>query len=352
MLWPNIFQLILIGIYDYSFLEEVSILQKSWRNKNVLVTGCTGLLGSWVAEELINLGANIIGLVRDHVPQSRIYSERLIDNINVISGNLEDYHLVERALNEYEVEVVFHLGAQAIVPIANNNPLSTFESNIKGTWVLLEACRRNRQVKKIIIASSDKAYGEHKILPYIEEMPLVGRNPYDVSKSCADLIGQMYFNHYRLPVCITRCGNLFGGGDLNFNRIVPGTIRSIFYSERPVIRSDGRYVRDYFYVKDAAKAYILLAEKMDDADIVGQAFNFGNDNPMTVLDITNEILSLMNRTDLEPVVLNEARGEILKQYLSAKKAKEMLGWKPIYSLRDGLAETIEWYKNYFKQIEK
>jgi CDP-glucose 4,6-dehydratase len=320
--------------------------QNNWLNKNIFITGCTGLLGSWLTEELINLGANVIGLQRDHVPQARIYREGIIDKITVIPGNLEDYNVIERALNEYEIEVVFHLAAQAIVPIANNNPLSTFESNIRGTWVLLEACRRNKQVKKIIMASSDKAYGDHKILPYKEDMPLQGKNPYDVSKSCADLISQMYFHHYTLPVCVTRCGNLFGGGDLNFNRIVPGTIRSVFYSERPIIRSDGKYVRDYFYVKDAAKAYIHLVEKMDNGTIVGQAFNFGNDTPMTVLEITNEILSLMGCPDLQPIILNQAKGEILEQYLSAKKAKEILGWKPNFSVRDGLTETIKWYRDY------
>jgi CDP-glucose 4,6-dehydratase len=325
---------------------------ENWLNKNVLVTGCTGLLGSWLTEELINLKVNITGVVRDHVPRSRIYREGLIDKINVIYGSLEDYHMIERALNEYEIETVFHIAAQTIVPIANKNPLSTFESNIKGTWVLLEACRRSERVKKIIVASSDKAYGEHKILPYTEEMPLMGRNPYDVSKSCVDLIAQMYFHHYGLPVCITRCGNLFGGGDLNFNRITPGTIRSVFYNERPVIRSDGSYIRDYFYVKDAVRAYIFLAEKMDDSSIVGQAFNFGNDTPMTVLEIANEILSLMNRLDLEPIILNQAKGEIPAQYLSSKKAREMLQWKPSFSLREGLLETIEWYKDYLPHIKR
>jgi CDP-glucose 4,6-dehydratase len=327
-------------------------MKDKWLNKNVFVTGATGLLGSWLAGELVKLGANVICLLRDYVPRSRIYRDSLINKINVVSGSLEDYYVIERALNEYEVEIVFHLGAQTIVPIANNNPTSTFESNIKGTWILSEACRRNKRIEKIIVASSDKAYGEHKKLPYTEDMPLKGRNPYDVSKSCADLIAQMYFYSYRLPICVTRCGNLFGGGDLNFNRIVPGTIRSVFYNERPVIRSDGKYVRDYFYVKDAAKAYILLAEKMVNFDIIGQVFNFGNDTPMTVFEITNEILSLMNRLDLEPIILNQAKGEIPKQYLSSKKARKMLGWKPLFSVRKGLAETIEWYKEYFKDFEK
>jgi CDP-glucose 4,6-dehydratase len=322
----------------------------SWLNKNVFVTGCSGLLGSWLTEELTDSRAHVVGLLRDYVPQSRIYRDGLVHKITTVSGSIEDYYLIERVLNEYEIEIVFHLAAQTIVPIANNNPLSTFETNIKGTWTLLEACRRNRKIKKIIVASSDKAYGEHVELPYTEDMFLRGKYPYDVSKSCADLIAQMYFHYYKIPVCITRCGNLFGGGDLNFNRIVPGTIRSVYYGERPVIRSDGQYVRDYFYVKDAAKAYLSLAEKMDDDKIIGLAFNFGNDTPMTVLEITMELLALMGRSDLDPVILNEAKGEILKQYLSSKKARKMLGWKPVFSIKEGLKETIEWYKNYFVTV--
>lgn len=318
-----------------------------WRDKKVLITGCAGLLGSWLTEELVRLQADVIGLIRDFEPRSRIYQDGLIGRTAAVYGNLEDYHLVERLLNEHEIETVFHLAAQTIVPIANNNPLSTFESNIKGTWTLLEACRRNKKIKKIIVASSDKAYGEHETLPYTENMPLQGKNPYDVSKSCADLIAQMYFSHYGLPVCITRCGNLFGGGDLNFNRIVPGTIRSVFYGERPIIRSDGSFVRDYFYVKDAALAYILMAEKMDNEEILGHAFNFGNNSPMSVIQITNEILSIMNRKDLEPIILNHAKGEILKQYLSSQKAAQMLGWKPRFSVSSGLEETIDWYQKHF-----
>ncbi len=319
----------------------------NWSKKNVFLTGCTGLLGSWVAEELLNRGANVIALVRDHIPDSRVSREGLFDRISIVSGQMEDQSVVERALNEYEIEAVFHLGAQTIVPIANNNPASTFESNIRGTWVLLEACRRNRQVRKIVVASSDKAYGEQKILPYTEDMPLQGKNPYDVSKSCADLIAQMYFNSYGLPVCVTRCGNLFGGGDLNFNRIVPGTIRSVLFGEQPVIRSDGSYVRDYFYVQDAARAYILLAEKMEDPQLWGHAFNFGNDAPVTVLEITEQILSLMDKADLRPVVLNQAKSEILKQYLSSEKARAMLQWKPSFTLQQGLKETIRWYERLF-----
>ncbi len=322
-------------------------MNKAWLNKNVFVTGCTGLLGSWLAEDLLGQGANVIALVRDRVPQSRINREGMSDRITSVSGSMEDPYLVERALNEYEIDTVFHLGAQTIVPIANNNPLSTFESNVKGTWVMLEACRRNKRVKKIVVASSDKAYGDHDQLPYTEDMPLRGRNPYDVSKSCADLISQMYFHSYGLPVCVTRCGNLFGGGDLNFNRIVPGTIRSVLFGEKPVIRSDGKYVRDYFYVKDAALAYILLAEKMDDPALWGHAFNFGNDEPITVLEIVREILSAMGKAGLDSVVLNQANSEILKQYLSSEKARSMLDWKPCFSLQEGLKETVDWYKRFF-----
>jgi len=322
-------------------------MNKTWLNKNVLVTGCTGLLGSWLTEDLLDQGAHVIALIRDHVPQNRIIREGLSDSITAVTGSIEDQYVVERALNEYEVDTVFHLGAQTIVPIANNNPLSTFESNIKGTWVLLEACRRNKRIKKIVVASSDKAYGDHEHLPYTEDMPLRGRNPYDVSKSCADLISQMYFHSYGLPVCVTRCGNLFGGGDLNFNRIVPGTIRSVFFGENPVIRSDGSYVRDYFYVRDAARVYILLAEKMDDPALWGHAFNFGNDEPITVIEIVQEILAVMGNPGLAPIMLNQARSEILKQYLSSEKARDVLGWEPSYSLRDGLKETAEWYKRHF-----
>ncbi len=323
----------------------------NWLNKNVLITGCTGLLGAWLAEELLYFKANVVGLVRDHVPHSRMNRDCFSDRISMVTGNLEDQAVVERVLNEYEIETVFHLGAQTIVPIANNNPLSTFESNIKGTWVLLEACRRNKQVRKIIIASSDKAYGEQELLPYTEEMPLRGRNPYDVSKSCADLISQMYFHSYGLPVCITRCGNLFGGGDLNFNRIVPGTIRSVLFGEQPVIRSDGSFVRDYFYVRDAAQAYILLAEQMEDPGLWGHAFNFGNDEPITVLEIVEEILAAMGNAGLPPLVLNQANSEIHKQYLSSEKARTVLHWSPSFSLQKGLRETVDWYKSFFSSTK-
>lgn len=319
-----------------------------WRNKNVFVTGCTGLLGSWLVKDLIEEGANVTGLIRDWVPKSNLILQGFINKINTVRGDINDYFLMERVLNEYEVDTVFHLAAQTIVSIANRNPISTFETNIKGTWNILEACRRNPTVKRVIVASSDKAYGEHEILPYTEDAPLKGSHPYDVSKSCTDLLAFTYHNTYGLPVCVTRCGNFYGGGDLNFNRIVPGTIRSILLSERPIIRSDGMFIRDYIYIRDAVNAYLFLAEKMDILDIHGEAFNFSNEIQLTVLELTNEILKIMGRIDLEPVVLDTAKGEIKHQYLSASKAKNMLGWSTTYTVEEGLKETIDWYKEFFK----
>jgi len=318
-----------------------------WENRNVFITGATGFLGSYLAESLIERKANAIILVRDWPSRSRFIISGIFQKTTVIRGEVENYFLLERILNEYEIDVVFHLAAQTIVEIANRNPLSTFESNIRGTWNLLEACRRNSNVKRIIIASSDKAYGSQKKLPYDEGLPLKGNHPYDVSKSCADLIAYTYYNTYNLPVCITRCGNFYGGGDMNFNRIIPGTIRSVIYNERPVIRSDGSFIRDYIYIKDAVSAYILLAERMEDEKIHGNAFNFSSEIQITVLDLTKKILSLMGKEDLRPVIKNEAENEIRHQYLSSRKAKEILGWYPEYSLDKGLNETIAWYQEYF-----
>lgn len=319
-----------------------------WRDRNVLVTGCTGLLGSQLTGMLVERGANVVGLVRDMVPKSNLIQTGIFDRINIVRGSVEDYFTVERTLNEYEIDTVFHLAAQTIVGIANNNPLSTFESNIKGTWSVLEACRRVPTVKKMVTASSDKAYGDQEKLPYDETSPLQGSHPYDVSKSCADLLAHAYYDTYKLPVCVTRCGNFYGPGDLNFNRIVPGTIWSVLKGEAPTIRSDGTYIRDYFYVKDGALAYLHLAEKMQDPKIHGEAFNFSNELQITVLELTTKILKLMGKTDMKPVVLNQASNEIKHQYLSAKKAREMLGWESKYDIDDALKETIAWYKELFK----
>ena len=270
-----------------------------WKDRNVLVTGCTGLLGSWLTKSLAEKEANVVGLIRDLVPRSNLNWSGFNNKIISVRGEIEDYFLLERTINEYEIDTVFHLAAQTIVTIANRNPISTFKANIEGTWNILEACRRSPLVKRIIVASSDKAYGDQEKLPYDEKTPLEGRHPYDVSKSCADLICRSYFETYGLPVCTTRCGNFYGGGDLNFNRIVPGTIRSILNNERPVIRSDGKFLRDYFYIKDGVQSYMLLAEKMEDKRIHGEAFNFSTEQPMTVLEIVDMIRMAMY-SDLEP----------------------------------------------------
>jgi CDP-glucose 4,6-dehydratase len=322
------------------------VMKDFWKNRNVFITGCTGLLGSHLTQFLVERQANVIGLVRDLVPKSNLMQTGIHDKINIVRGCVEDFFTIERALNEYEIDTVFHLAAQTIVGTANRNPLSTFESNIKGTWCVLEACRRVPVVKKIVLASSDKAYGEQEELPYEETAPLKGSHPYDVSKSCADLLAYAFYDTYKLPVCVTRCGNFYGPGDLNFNRIVPGTIRSVLNNETPTIRSDGTFIRDYFYVKDAALAYMHLTEKMEDPNIHGEAFNFSNELQITVLELTNKILKIMGRTDLKPIILNQAEHEIKHQYLSAKKAREMLGWKPRYEFDDALKETIEWYKEF------
>ncbi|HMK48188.1 MAG TPA: GDP-mannose 4,6-dehydratase [Methanocella sp.] len=318
---------------------------KFWKDRNVLVTGCTGLLGSWLTGTLVAEGANVTGLVRDSVPRSRLNETGVLGRINVVRGAVEDYLMLERALNEYEVETVFHLAAQTIVTIANRSPLSTFDTNIRGTWNLLEACRRSPLVKRIVVASSDKAYGDQPNLPYDETTPLEGRHPYDVSKSCADLICRSYFESYQLPVCVTRCGNFYGGGDLNFNRIVPGTIRSLYNGQRPVIRSDGSLIRDYFYIEDGVRAYMMLAEQMESAALHGEAFNFSNELQISVLDMVRKVIIAMD-SDLEPAILNQATNEIQHQYLSAKKAREVLGWRPAFTMDEGLLRTVEWYRGF------
>ncbi|MHA6168369.1 GDP-mannose 4,6-dehydratase [Bacillus mojavensis] len=319
-----------------------------WKNKNVFVTGCTGLLGSYLVKELIEQGANVTGLVRDHVPQSNLYQGEHVKKMNIVQGALEDLPVIERALGEYEIDTVFHLAAQAIVGVANRNPVSTFEANILGTWNVLEACRKHPLIKRVIVASSDKAYGDQENLPYDEDMPLQGKHPYDVSKSCADLISHTYFHTYGLPVCITRCGNLYGGGDLNFNRIIPQTIQLVLNGEAPEIRSDGTFVRDYFYIEDAVQAYLLLAEKMEELNLAGEAFNFSNEIQLTVLELVEKILKKMN-SNLKPKVLNQGSNEIKHQYLSAEKARKLLNWTPAYTIDEGLEKTIGWYTDFFKK---
>ena len=319
-----------------------------WQDRNVFVTGATGLVGGWVVKNLKKLNANVVTLVRDWVPGSLLNREKAWDYVNVVRGDICDQELLERVLAEYEISTVLHLAAQTIVPIANRNPVSTFEANIAGTWRLLEACRHNPTVKQIVIASSDKAYGEAAQLPYTEETPLQAKYPYDVSKSCADLIAQSYANTWGLPVVITRCGNFYGGGDLNWNRIIPGTIRSVLRGKRPQIRSTGELIRDYVYVEDAVSSYLLLAEKLEEIpSIKGQAFNFSNENPLSALEIAQKLLDLMG-SSLKLEILGEASQEIKNQFLDATKAKTVLNWKPLFPLEEGLKRTISWYDAYFQ----
>ncbi len=320
-------------------------LAEPWAARRVLVTGATGMIGSWLVKELLSAGANVIALVRDADPRSELYRGKAIEQISVISGALEDYWTLERGISEYEVDTVFHLGAQTLVNAAHQTPLPTFESNIRGTYNLLEACRRHSTgVRAVIVASSDKAYGEQENLPYTEDMPLRGRHPYEVSKSCTDLLAQAYHHTYELPVAIARCGNVYGGGDLNWSRIVPGTVRSFLMGEEPIIRSDGTYKRDYMYVRDVVMAYIELAEMVHNNQSVGGAFNFSPERPLSVSQMVTAIQEVMGCTHIRPRILNQAVGEIRDQWLSAEKARRVLGWRPTYGLEAGLTETVAWYR--------
>lgn len=326
-------------------MEEL-VKSKFWQDRKVFVTGATGLIGGWLVEYLQEQKADVVALVRDWVPNSKLFNSNLLNKVNIVRGDLSSSTFLERVLCEYEVQTVFHLAAQTIVPIANKAPLSTFESNIAGTWNLLEACRNYGHVSQIVVASSDKAYGDVENLPYKESTPLNAVYPYDVSKACADMICKSYAKTFKVPVSVTRCGNFFGGGDLNWNRLVPGTIRSIIRGEQPIIRSNGELVREYIYVKDAVNAYITLAQAMGEKpETIGEAFNFANAKPYSAIEIVKLILSIMG-SKLEPKILGKAEGEISAQYLDSSRANSMLNWYPKYGLEEGLKATIEWYKNF------
>jgi len=326
-----------------------AIQQGFWTDRRVFVTGCTGFLGAWTVQELRRRGAVVVGLVRDVPHETSLLGTDQARPDFTVFGQLEDFDCVLRAVNEYEIETTFHLAAQTIVGTALREPRGTFEANIRGTWNVLEACRQISTVRRIVVASTDKAYGTADQLPYDETMPLAGRHPYDVSKACADMIAQGYHETYQLPVCITRCANFYGGGDLNFSRIVPGTIRSVLAGTAPVLRSDGTMIRDYIYIHDVVEGYLMLAEAMDRPEIWGRAFNLSTEQPLSVLALTRRILAVMGRQDLEPVILNETRAEILEQHLSAERARRELGWKPRYSLDQSLTETADWYRRYIER---
>lgn len=326
-------------------LEDMGLSVPFWRDRACLVTGATGLVGGTLVRDLLSAEADVVCLVRDWVPEAELLRSGLLKRVKVVRGDVRDQALLERVLGEYEVTTVFHLAAQTTVPVANRNPVDTFDVNVRGTWALLEACRRSPLVGQVVVASSDKSYGEAEILPYAEDTPLAGRHPYDASKACADLIAQSYASTYDAPVAIARCGNFYGPGDLNWNRLVPGTVRSVLRGERPVVRSDGQYVRDYFFVDDGAAAYRLLAERMAERpELRGQAFNFSNETAMSVLELVRRILNLMG-SSLEPLVRNEVTHEIRSQYLSAARARAELGWRPLFGLDDGLRRTIAWYRD-------
>jgi CDP-glucose 4,6-dehydratase len=317
-----------------------------WLDRPVLVTGCTGILGSWLTIALVDAGAAVTGLIRDEVPFSHLRRSGYQDRIRVVRGDVTNYELVERALNEYEIDTVFHLAAQTIVPIANRAPLSTFETNVKGTWTVLEAARRAPRITRVVVASSDKAYGIHQKLPYTEDDALLACHPYDVSKACADRIAQTYATTYDLPVCVTRCANLYGGGDLNWSRLIPGTIRAVIRRRRPVIRSDGTLLRDYLYIPDAVAGYLRLANHIGAPKVTGEAFNFGMDDPKSVMEVVQTIIDESDQPSMEPQVLGEAKNEIQAQYLDSSKAKRLLGWAPQHSLREGLRKTLAWYYEF------
>ncbi len=325
-------------------------LDSFWKDRPVLVTGATGLLGSWLTPALVRRGANVILLVRDGAPRSLLVRDGWLGRLPSVHGSLTDDGLLRRTMAEYAVQTVFHLGAQTLVGVAKSDPVGTLEANVRGTWILLEAARQTG-VKQVLVASSDKAYGESDKLPYREDYPLIGRFPYDVSKSCADLISQMYAKAYSLPVGIVRCGNLFGGGDLNFSRLIPGAVQATLREEQFRIRSDGKFTRDFLYVEDAVEAYICLAEHLaTDPTLAGQAFNFGLGLRLTMLDLVDRILAVMGRPGLRPIVENIASDEIRDQYMASDKANALLGWSPVYGMEEGLRRTVAWYSAYFSEV--
>lgn len=322
---------------------DVAVADASWSSRTVLVTGAAGLLGGWLSRRLVAAGAHVVGLDVDWPSGAILSAEEPVERVDADVRRRDD---VDGALREHRPEVVFHLAAQTQVGIANDDPVGTFEHNILGTWNLLEACRRAPSVASVVVASSDKAYGDRDGAAYAETDPLEGRHPYAASKTCADVLAQTYAESYGLPVAISRCGNMYGGGDLEWERIVPGTIRSLLRSERPVIRSDGRFVRDYLYVEDAAEGVARLAHAVAERDeLRGEPFNFAAETRLSVLELVDRIRGLM-AVDLEPEILDEAVNEIREQRVDAGKARSELGWTPRHTLDEGLRSSIDWYRDY------
>ncbi|MCF7907819.1 MAG: GDP-mannose 4,6-dehydratase [Candidatus Omnitrophica bacterium] len=317
---------------------------KFWKGKRVLITGYEGFLGSNLAKVLLNFGAKISGLDILTRRKDTILTQKELAKIKIIKGNVDNLSLVKRILRNDKIEVIFHLAAEALVGECLKRPVKGFSTNIKGTWNILEAWRQTKIAKAIVVASSDKAYGSHSKLPYKEDSALCGLHPYDVSKSCADLIAHAYHNTYGAPVVITRCGNIFGPGDFNFSRIVPETLRSVIRNKTLVIRSDGKFTRDYVYVDDIVAGYINLAQKSKKLKLFGQAFNFSAEQPLSVLALVKLIYKLADRRS-NYKILKQAKYEIKHQYLSSRKAARVLGWKPKLKLDKALEKTYQWYKD-------
>lgn len=320
-----------------------------WNKKRVLVTGHEGFLGSWLSIRLVEAGANVIGIDKAGARPLSVLNDRR-DRIVRIKGDVARPGLVKAAIQKHRPDVIFHLAAEAIVGECAANPLRAFTANIQGTWNVLECARGEKYVRAIVAASSDKAYGSHDVLPYREDVPLRGDHPYDVSKSCADLICYAYFHTYGVPVCVTRCGNIYGPGDFHFSRIVPDTIRCAIEGKPVLIRSDGKFTRDYIYVEDVVSGYMTLAEQLEKKRLAGEAFNLSNEKPLTVLDLVEKIFRALGKKP-NYRILDEARYEIKHQYLSSRKAKRILGWKPKYTPRAALPITIDWYRKNLMRIK-
>ena len=324
-----------------------------WKGKNVLITGATGFAGSWIAKSLVEKKANVVALIRDHAPDSPLFYMDTYPKLKAAKGNIIDYNSVNRIFNEYEINACFHLAAQPIVTIANRSPIPTFETNIKGTWNILEVARKTETLERIVIASTDKVYGEPIKLPITEDHPLDASYPYDASKACLEILVRTYFKTYELPIGITRCCNIYGGGDLNFSRIIIDTIRSIIFNKNPIIRSDGTPVRDFIYIDDVVNAYLTLAENLGRKDVKGEAFNFGSNSPISMIDLVNKIIKVSGK-NLKPEIIGKKKphAEIDEQYLSSEKALRLLKWKPKVPLDIGLKRTIKWYEGFFAKTSK
>lgn len=322
-----------------------------WKNRTAFVTGAAGFVGAHVTRMLVEQGATVVCLQRDAIRINPLDLFDLRSRVTTVTGSIEDLSLMQRILNEYEIEAVFHLAAQAIVGVANRSPISTFETNIRGTYMLLEACRLVPTVKRVVVASSDKAYGSHQELPYTEEHPLHGLYPYDASKACTDIIARSFALSYQLPVAVSRFANIYGPGDLNLSRIVPGTLLSLLRGEAPIIRSDGTPIREFVHVEDVARGYLLLAEQIDQTR--GEAFNFGADSPISILDFVNlmiRVAGLEGRLSPQILLKEKIDREIDAQYLSAHKASSRLGWNEAISLEAGLRLTLDWYRDNLDRL--